>query len=54
MRETEALTLFKPRGLDPSRVDSAIHLCKADKLEVCSRKSEKKKKKLCIMRKGCL
>lgn len=46
MRETEALTLFKPRGLDPSRVDSAIHLCKADKLEVCSRKSEKKKKAL--------
>lgn len=38
--------LFKPRGLDPSRVDSAIRLCKADKLEARSRKLKKKKKAL--------
>lgn len=43
MRETEALMMFKPRGLNPSRVDSAIHLCKADKLGgVRSRKGKKK------------
>lgn len=39
MRETEALMMFKPGGLNPSGVDSAIHFCKADKLGgVCSRK----------------
>lgn len=35
--------MFKPGGLNPSRVDSAIRLCKADKLgDVRSRKRKKR------------
>lgn len=38
--------MFEPRGLNPCRVDSATHLCTADKLGgLCSRKSTPKKKK---------
>lgn len=45
--------MFEPRGLNPSRVDSATHLCKADKLHgLCSRKL--KKKKLSMMEKALI